>query len=78
MDSVFSLDPDADGFAQQFSQQHLLWGYQRVLDTYGKPQSISADDTGVSWFYWAENKSGEKRNLSVRFVDGYVRSAGVN
>jgi len=74
LDSLFSLDLEADGFTKQFNQQHLLWGYQRVLDTYGKPRTIVGDDSGVSWFYWTEKSNGEERTLTVRFVDGYVQS----
>ena len=58
---------------------HLLWSYQRVLDTYGKPDTIGAINNGtVSWYY--ENVSvskGRPRGLTIYFRDGLVSSANL-
>jgi HAMP domain-containing protein len=47
---------------------HLFWSYQRVLDTFGRPDLVRAVEAGgVRWYY---GEAGDQR--SFWFVDGVV------
>ena len=69
-DEVFKLlDLDRD----LRRRQHLLWSMDRVLKTYGTPDSIESNDATERWI-WSFGTKERPRFLSVTFRDGHVIS----
>lgn len=51
-----------------FSQRHMFWGYQQVLDAYGLPDEIAGNPHGH--LVWCYQHDGE--DLEFVFHDGFV------
>jgi hypothetical protein len=49
-------------------RRHLFWSYQQILDSYGRPLSITVGDGHVTWEY----QSADGNYVGFRFFDGMV------
>jgi uncharacterized membrane protein len=52
----------------EFRNRHLLWDYARVLERYGPPDHISANQGEVQWYY----RSNEGPAVRIAFVGGLL------
>jgi hypothetical protein len=60
------LDQDKD--ARQ--REHLLWSQERVLQTYGTPDSIQTGDNSETWVW--NLAAGKGHYLFIAFANGHV------
>lgn len=56
-----------------FTHEHLLLGYQQILDQYGKPDQVYHREGQVTWYYEIVGPT-DTRSWEFRFADGMLIS----
>jgi hypothetical protein len=65
------LSPDVKSPDRAYSQQHMFWSEQQVLDHYGLPDGISSHGNG-EYTWWYTDDQGSKRSFEVHLSQGRV------
>ena len=74
-EDLLQYDEAVEGAGDQFQEDHVLWGYQQVLDRYGKPDSVSVQQDGsVRWYYelFSAESLKQERGYRFYFSDGLL------
>lgn len=63
---------DTDEGLQTFNEEHQLWNFQQVLDRYGRPDEIRANNSTLIWTYKRVRPDGFEDGWNLLFANGFV------